>query len=162
MVPLPELLNDFFPWVSLHEMQAMLPTRLAGSLAAMGDLAEKDLIPSLYGFAGEGKAMYSAVIVEPDGMAALMRAPGQKAPLIDIFNPGDKSTTAFEIYVRNFGSGTNAGQCVLDYLQKWDEAGRPASASWRIRAIPADSDYLLMDGEFLVSKPWTKLIVGYQ
>jgi hypothetical protein len=83
-------------------------------------------------------------------------------PFIDIFNPGDNFTTTFEIYVRNFGSGTAAGQRLREHIQDWDQAGRPASAKWHIRAVPAESEYHPTDGEFLVDKPWTKLIIRYQ
>jgi hypothetical protein len=161
-VALHELLNDFFPWVDLYEPHSKQQTHVRGSLAAMGDLADQNRIPALYGFAGEWKAMYSVVIVEADGVAALMRAPGQITPFIDIFNPGDNFTTTFEIYVRNFGSGTAAGQRLREHIQDWDQAGRPASAKWHIRAVPAESEYHPTDGEFLVDKPWTKLIIRYQ
>jgi len=103
--------------------------------------------------------MYSAVVIEPDGMAAMMRPPGQIAPLIDINHPEDNNP--FELYVRNFGPGTNAAQRLLGYIQGWDQAGRPSSSRWQIRAIPAESEYEPADGEFVVNKPWTKLIIRY-
>ena len=155
-----ELLNDFIAWIDLHESQAERPTRAGGSLAAIGDLAEQNLIPSLWGFTGEWKAMYSAVIIEPQGMAALMRPPGQTAPLIDIMRFNDN--TPFDLYVRNFGPETKAGQCLLEYAHTWEQAGRPTSLKWRIRAIPAETETHPAEGEFLVEKPWTKLIVSYQ
>ena len=126
----------------------------------MGDLADKNLIPPLAGVGGEWKAMYSAVIIESDGMAAMMRPPGQVAPLIDVTHPADNAP--FELYVRNFGQGTKAGQCLLEYIQNWDQAGRPNSSKWHIRGIPAESEDHRTDGEFLVNKPWTKLIISYQ
>jgi hypothetical protein len=104
--------------------------------------------------------MYSAVLIEQDGMAALMRPPGQIAPLADMFHPEDN--VQFELYVRNFGPGTNAAQLLLEYVQHWDQAGKPTSLSWKIRAIPAEAEYNSTDGEFLVNKPWTKLIISYQ
>lgn len=161
-VALPELINGFFPWVVLHESRAKQQNRVGGSLAAMGDLADQNIIPSLFGFDGEWKAMYSAVTVEADGMAALMRPPGQIAPLMDMFNPGDNHTATFELYVRNFGPSTNAAQHLLKYIQDWDQAGRPNSFKWHIRGIPAETEYHPTDGAFLVNKLWTKLIVSYQ
>lgn len=157
-----EFLNDFSPWVALHESQAKQPTMARVSLAALGDLAEQNIIPSLFGFDGEWKAMYSAAAIEPDGMGALTRPPGQPAPLIDMFNPGDKYNTTFELHVRILGSGTNAAQRVLEHIQAWEQAGRLTSFRWHIRAIPAGTEYQPTDGEFLVNKPWTKLIISYQ
>lgn len=135
-------------------------TGLAVTLCAMGDLADQNLIPSLVGNGGEWKAMYSVGLIEQDGMAALMRSPGQIAPLADMFHSEDNAQ--FELYVRNFGLGTNAGQCLLEYIQNWDQASRLTSLSWKIRAIPAETEYNSTDGEFLVNKPWTKLVISYQ
>jgi protein-L-isoaspartate(D-aspartate) O-methyltransferase len=161
-VALHELLNDFFPWIDLQESQTKQRTHVTGSLAAMGDLADQNIIPSLFGFEGEWKARYSPVILEADGMAALMRPPGQIPPLVDIFNSGDNFTTTFELYVRRFGPGPNAAQRMLKYIQDWDRAGRPNSSKWLIRGIPAESEYHPANGEFLVNKSWTKLIISYQ
>jgi protein-L-isoaspartate(D-aspartate) O-methyltransferase len=157
-----ELMNDFFPWVSIQESQVEQRTRVGGSLAAAGELADQNLIPPLFGFDGERKAMYSVVMIEADGMAALMRPPGQTVPLIDIFDPGDKDNTSFELYVRNFGSGTNAGQTLLEHIQGWQQAGRPSSSKWHIRAMPAETEYHPAQDEFLLEKPWTKLIIRYR
>ena len=156
-----DFLNDFSPWVALHESQAKQQTMARVTIAALGDLAEQNLIPSLFGFDGDMKAMYSAAAIEPDGMAALVRPPGQPAPLIDMFNPGNKYNTTFELHVRILGSGTNAAQHVLEYIQDWDQSGRPTSSGWHIRAIPAGTEYQPSNGEFLVDKPWTKLIISY-
>jgi protein-L-isoaspartate(D-aspartate) O-methyltransferase len=155
-----ELERGLFTWVGLQEHQMKQRASLAADLWAKGDLADQNVIPSLFGMGGEWKAMFSAVMIEPDGMAALMRPPGQVAPLIDIFNPADNPP--FELYVRNLGPGLNAGQRLLEYVQHWDQVGRPNSTRWYIRAIPAENEYQLTDGEFLVNKPWTKLIISYQ
>ena len=155
-----ELERGLFTWAGLQETQAKEQAGLPADLCAQGDLADQNIIPSLAGVGGEWKAMYSAVMIEPDGMAALMRPPGQIAPLMDIMHPDDN--IPFELYVRNFGPATKAGQRLLEYVQNWDQAGRPTSWRWHIRAIPAETDYHPTDGEFLVNKPWTKLIVSYQ
>jgi protein-L-isoaspartate(D-aspartate) O-methyltransferase len=147
-------------WLGLQELQAKQPTGLIANLCAMGDLADQNIIPSLAGVGGEWKAMYSGVLIEPDGMAALMRPPGQIAPFIDMSHPDDQ--VPFELYVRKFGLGTNAEQRLLEYVQHWDQAGRLTSLGWHIRGIPAETEYHLAPGEFLVNKPWTKLIVRYQ
>ena len=155
-----ELESGFSTWMGLHESQARQQPGLPATLAAMGDLAERNIIPSLAGVGGEWKAMYSAVILETDGMAVLMRPPGQIAPLMDLMHPEDNMP--FELYVRNLGPGRNAGSRLLEYVQNWDQAGRPNSSGWHIRAIPAETEYRPTDAEFLVNKPWTKLIISYQ
>lgn len=147
-------------WVVLHESQTKQQTTLEATLCAQGDLADQNIIPSLAGVGGEWKAMYSALMIEPDGMAAMMRPPGQIAPLVDIMHPDDN--TPFELYVRNFGLGTKAGQCLLEYIRNWQQAGKPTSLEWHICGIPAETEYYPTDNEFLVNKPWTKLIISYQ
>lgn len=155
-----ELEYGLLTWAGLQETQANQQTGLPADFCAMGDLADQHIIPSLAGLGGEWKAMYTAGIIESDGMAAMMRPPGQVAPLIDVMHPDDNKP--FELYVRNFGAGTTAGQYLLDYIQNWDRAGKPTSLKWLIRGIPAETEYHLIDSEFLVNKPWTKLIIRYQ
>jgi protein-L-isoaspartate(D-aspartate) O-methyltransferase len=155
-----ELEWGLLSWVSLQESQAKRQTGLPADLCAQGDLADQNVIPALAGNGGEWKAMYSSAIIELDGMAAMARPPSQIVPLMDIMRPDDN--TPFELYIRNLGTGTKAGQCLLEYIQNWDQARRPTSLSWRIRAIPAETEYQAMDSEFLVNKPWTKLIISYQ
>jgi hypothetical protein len=133
---------------------------LRATLVARGDLADQNLIPSLAGNGGEWKAMYSAVLIGQDGMAALMRPPGQMAPLVDMFHFEDNGP--FELYVRNFGPGTHTGQLSLEYVQNWEQAGRPTSLNWKIRVLPAETEYHPTNGQFLVNKPGTILIISYQ
>ena len=155
-----ELEWGLLSWVGIQESRANQQTGLATTLCAKGDLADQNLIPSLIGNGGEWKAMYSVAMIESDGMAAVMRPPGQIAPLADIFRSEDN--VQFELYVRSFGLGTDAGQCLLEYIRNWDQAGKPASLSWKIRAIPAETEYNCTDDEFLINKTWTKIIISYQ
>jgi protein-L-isoaspartate(D-aspartate) O-methyltransferase len=147
-------------WGILQLAQTQQPTSLSATLCAQGDLADQNIIPSLAGVGGEWKAMYSDVFIESEGMAALMRPPGQMAPLINIMYSED--TAPFELYVRIFGQGIKAGQRLLEFIQNWDRSGRCTSLSWKIRAIPAAAEYQPAHDEFLLNKPWTKLIVSYQ
>lgn len=155
-----ELEWGLFSWVVIQDSQANQQTNLKATLVAKGDLADQNLIPSLAGTGGEWKSMYSAVLIEPDGMAAMMRPPGQVVPLMDIMHPDDN--IPFELYVRNFGPSTNTAQLLQEYVQNWDQAGRHTSLNWKIRAIPAEIKYQPTEGEFLVNKPWTKMIINYQ
>ena len=69
--------------------------------------------------------------------------------------------TLFEVYVRQLGPGSYAAQRLVESIQKWDRAGRPKSR-WHIRALPADMAYTLKEGEFLLDRKWTKMIVRCQ
>lgn len=155
-----EISSSFFTWMGVQRSQDNKETGSWASLCATGDLADQNIIPSLLGYGGEWKSMYSVVMIEPDGVAALMRPPGQIAPLVDINHPQDK--LLFELYVRQLGPGTSATQRVLQHIQDWDRASRPTSSRWHIRAIPAEMEYHPTESEFLVNKPWTKLVISYQ
>lgn len=155
-----ELEYGLSSWIGLHESQSKQPAGLTATLCARGDLAERNIIPSLVGIGGEWKAMYSGVSIEAEGMAAMMRPPGQTAPLIDVNRFDDN--TPFELYVRNFGPGTSAGEHLRREIQHWDRAGKPTSLGWQIRAIPAEMEYHPSDSEFLVNKPGLNLIISYQ
>ena len=49
----------------------------------------------------------------------------------------------------------------LAQIRAWDAAGRPSFETMRIRAYPKDADYVPADGELLIEKPWTRLIVEW-
>lgn len=155
-----ELVWGLSHWIGLQELQAKQPGSLSATLVALGDVADQDIVPPLVGVGGEGKAMYSSVVIASDSIAAMMRPPGQTAPLVDMMHPDDNAP--FELFVRNFGPGTQAGQCMLEYIQDWSRAGKPTPLRWLIRGISAETEYHPSEGEFLVNKPWTKLIVRYQ
>ena len=129
-------------------------------LTAMGDLADRGLIPPLVGFGGEWKSVHTVVLVESDGLAALMRPPGQAAPLEDL-NKLYADSTPFELYVRQFGPGGKAARRLLKITQGWDQAGKPTPARSHLRAIPAEIKYTPTQGEYLLDKPWTKLVISY-
>jgi hypothetical protein len=152
-VALREILDSLPIWLAIHEPGF-------ARLSAMGELAERGKIPPLLGFAGEWKSAHTVVLIESDGLAALMRPPGQVAPFEDL-EKVYTDPTVFELYVRQLGPGGNAARRLLKIIQDWDQAGKPASAALRLRAIPAEIDYSPTQGEYLLEKPWTKFVVRY-
>jgi hypothetical protein len=103
--------------------------------------------------------MNTMVLVDADGAAAMMRPPGRRPPLTDVNSPWDR--TPFEVYVRQLGTGSYAAQRLVATIQEWDRAGRPESR-WHIRALPAEMAYIPTEGEFLLDRKWTKLVIRYQ
>jgi protein-L-isoaspartate(D-aspartate) O-methyltransferase len=158
---MPEIGDRFFPWASLQGVQGNERADLRAGLSARGDLADQQVIPALWGLDGERKGMHTFVLIEAGGAAALMRPPGQTPPLIDVDHPPDHPPTAFELYVRQLGPDSHAGQCLVETIQDWDGAGRP-EPNWHIRALPAEMAYTSKEGEFLLDRKWTKLVVRYQ
>jgi protein-L-isoaspartate(D-aspartate) O-methyltransferase len=129
-------------------------------LSALGDLADGGIVPPLFGFSGEWKSVHTFVLVESDGWAALMRPPGQAAPLEDMNNLF-ADPTPFELHVRQLGPGGTAARRLLEIVQGWDQAGRPRSAALQLRAIPGEMAYDPAPGEYVLDKPWTKVVLSY-
>jgi protein-L-isoaspartate(D-aspartate) O-methyltransferase len=154
-----ELGGSFFPWIGLCGSQGKEGRLLHAGLTARGDLVDQDVIPALFGLGGEWKSLTTMVLIGADGAAAMKRPPGQRPPLADVNAPGDR--TPFEVYVRQLGPGSDAAQRLVASIQEWDRAGRPKSR-WHIRALPADMAYPLAEGEFLLDREWTKLVIRYQ
>lgn len=154
-----ELEWGLLSWVGVQNPQLRSQGSVGATLVAQGELADQHVIPLLAGHGGEFRAIYSAVLISGEGMAALMRQPGHEVPLVDQHHPEDD--VPFELYVRHFGPGSQAAQLWLEYAQNWERAGRPTILSSQIRAIPADSEYNPEEGELVMEKPFTKLIIRY-
>jgi len=153
-----ELGSSFFPWLGLQGLQGEERRLLHAGLTAKGDLADRDDIPAGFGLGGEGKSTNTAVLIEADGAAAMMRPPGQRPPLADVNSPWDRAP--FEVYVRQLGPGSYAAQSMVRSVQDWDRAGRPKSR-WQIRALPAEMAYISAEGEYVLDYGGAKLIIRY-
>lgn len=154
-----ELHDSFFPWITVRDLQVPGGTGLAAGLCATGDLADKNLIPALFGRGGEWKQMNTFVWIEPGGAAAITRPPGVIPPLVDPNHPFDDEP--FELYIRQLGPSTSATERLLKHIQYWDRAGKPSSSRWHIRAIAAEKEYHPAEGEYLLERPYTKLVIHY-
>jgi protein-L-isoaspartate(D-aspartate) O-methyltransferase len=154
-----ELEWGLLSWVDVQASQLRSQASVRGTLVAQGDLADQQVIPPLAGHGGEFRAMYSAVLINREGIAALMRPSGYAVPLVDQHHPQDD--VPFELYVRHFGPGRQTAHLWLEYAQNWERAGRPTILSCQIRAIPAGTEYNPQEGEFVLEKPFTKLIIRY-
>ncbi len=148
-----EVMDGLPTWLVAHEPEL-------ARFSATGELADRGIIPPLFGFGGEWKSVHTVVLVESDGLAALMRPPGQAAPLEDM-NKLFADPIPFELYVRQLGPGGIASRRLLKMVQDWDQAGKPGSAALHLRAIPAEIEYNPAQGEYLLDKPWTKLVLSY-
>jgi hypothetical protein len=65
------------------------------------------------------------------------------------------------LYVRQFGPDESLAQRLLARVRAWDAAGRPATDEMRVRAFPKDFAYAPVEGEFVVQKKWTRLVVDW-
>lgn len=147
------LIGSLWTWLSLLEPRIC-------KMMARGDLVERNILPPLIGIDGKQKLAGTVALLNENGLAALMRPPGHSLVLL----PFDKLFTGdqpFALFVRQFGSDDSVAQQLITQIQAWDAAGRPSFDQMRIRAYPKDSGYVSADGDFVIEKQWTKLIIEW-
>ena len=147
------LIGNLWTWLALHEPRMC-------KLFAKGDMVERDIVPALVGIDAKLKSTATGILADPGGIVALMRPPDQPVH----FLPIDKvfaSELPFPLYLRQFGQDEALTQGLITQIQAWDAAGRPAFDRMHIRAYRKDSAYLPTDGEIVLEKPWTKLIIEW-
>jgi protein-L-isoaspartate(D-aspartate) O-methyltransferase len=138
-----------------------LPESDVGILLAKGDMVDRGLVPPLVGLGGEWKSVSTSVLLGETGLVALMRPPGQPAPLIDI-NEFHIASNSFTLFVRQFGRAEDLAQRLIEQVKAWDEASRPASENLLIRAYPKWAGYTRSVDDLVVEKQWTWLVLGWQ
>lgn len=150
-----EIIAGLWMWLALHEPEL-------GRLYAWDDLAERDVVPPLIGLGDKRKVVFTPALLGGRGLAALMRPPGQPAPLgayLELLTPGPP----FPLFVRQLGPDGSPARRLVARVRDWDAAGRPSSAGMRVRAYRRDSDYppLAGEGEIIIEKQWTRLLLDW-
>ena len=164
---MPELGISFFPWMALQQPPGEATTGLRAELVARGDLADREVIPGLWGLGEPLKAMHTFALIEAECAAAMMLPPGQIPPLIDVNHPPQGPPTTFEVYVHQLGPEYHAAQRFVELIQNWDRAGRPESqwhipaSRWHIRALPGEVAYTPVEDEVLLDRKATKLVINF-
>lgn len=146
------VIGSLWTWLALHESHLC-------KLAAKGSMVERNILPPLFGVDGKQKFTGTVILLDKTGLAALMRPPDQPVPLVPIdqaFAP-----VAFPLFVRQFGSEDSIAQRLIKQIQAWDASGRPTFDQMHIRAYPKDSEYVPAEGEFVIEKQWTKLVIEW-
>jgi hypothetical protein len=92
-----------------------------------------------------------------EGLCVFVRPPVQDASPEQI----DSSRPA-ELFVRSYGRGTELAKYLIEQTKAWDVGGRPSSKGLRIRAYPKDADFVSAADEFVVSKEWSQLVLGWE
>jgi protein-L-isoaspartate(D-aspartate) O-methyltransferase len=148
--------GSLWTWLALHEPHMC-------KLIGAGDVTEESFVTPLIKIEGKQNAMGTPLLVDQMGLAALMRPPDQPAPVVtfeQLFGPDSPGEQSFSLFVRQFGSDESVAQRLLNLIQAW-KADRPSSNSMHIRAYPKDFDYEPADGEILIEKQWTKLVIKW-
>jgi protein-L-isoaspartate(D-aspartate) O-methyltransferase len=146
------LIGSLWTWLALHEPHLF-------KLSAKGEMVERNIVPALFGVDKKEKLTGTAILLDENGLAALMRPPDQPVPFVPIdqmFAP-----VPFFLYVRQFGSDDSVAQHFVAQIQAWDAASRPSFEQMRIRAYPKDAEYVPSENEFVIEKRWTKLVIEW-
>jgi hypothetical protein len=117
-------------------------------------------VPPLIGIDGKQKLAGTVALLNETGLAALMRPPGHSVVLlpVDKLFSGDQP---FALFVRQFGSDASIAQRLITQTRAWDAAGRPSSDEMHVRVYPKDREYGSAEGEFVIDKQWTKLVIEW-
>jgi hypothetical protein len=125
-VAVSEIIGGLGMWLAVHEPGM-------GRLVARDDMIAHEIVPPLYGLGQTRQVVFSAALFGEHGLAALMRPPGQSAPLGNysaLFAPGP----AVPLFVRQFGTDETPARRLVDHIRAWDAAGRPSTDRLRVRA----------------------------
>lgn len=125
-------------------------------LYAEGELAERGLVPFLFGV--PGRFCGTAGLVGEAGLCTLMRPPDHSPSI----NEQPDDSVPFELFVRSFGPDDALARRLMEQTTAWDAAGRPSLKGVRIRAYPGDTDYAPSANEVAVDKQWTQLVLDWQ
>ncbi|MBN1137754.1 MAG: methyltransferase, FxLD system [Anaerolineae bacterium] len=150
-----EVIGGLGMWLALREPNM-------ARLAAWDELVTSDIVPPLYGLGQARKVVFSPVLVGEGGLAALMRPPGQAAPLTnysELFAPGP----SFPLFVRQFGTDEGLARRLIDHIRAWDAANRPSTKRLRVRAYRLETERVPPEGKgsIVVEKQWTQLVLDW-
>lgn len=152
-----DILSDLLLWVRLNAGGAW------ASLTADGETAVLHKLPVLVAWGGDAKYTETMLYFSSLGAAALFR-PSSGGINWTNWNLPEKEQPPdppFEIGVLPLGEDPQIAASIVAIIQQWADAGRPSTNQLHIRAVPADQTSRLEAGEFLIDRPWTKLVLRY-
>lgn len=151
------MVGELWTWLALQE------PRLC-KLAAEGEVVEHNIVPPVSGIDGKQKYTGTVALVEKTGLAALTRPPDQPVHLVErdkLFLPDSPFVVPFMLFVRQFGPDETIAKRLVSQIQAWSAAGRPSSEGMHIRAYRVNSAHTPSEGEYVIEKPWTKLVLEW-
>lgn len=131
-------------------------------MTAEGDAADRGTIPDLFRYfyasspVGTVRLVSTLGVVGARGLCLFMR-PSDEAPVAE----GDPGRQPFDLFVRTFGTDDAFAERVIWQIRAWDAAGRPHPKEVRIRAYLKDAVYSPSEGDLVVDKPWSRLVLNW-
>jgi hypothetical protein len=135
--------GGLWTWLALHEPGMC-------KLVAEGEIIERDLVPALMVIEQKQPTAGTAVLLEPSGLAALVRAPDQPVPRLaadKLFAPDSPAGQPFPLFVRQFGADDSTARRLLAQIEACKAAGNGAAERMRIHAYRKVADYAPSEGE---------------
>lgn len=116
------------------------------TLMATGLAVDHDFLPYLFGSAGSLRM--ATGIVAPEGMAFLIRRPGDPLP------EGRPDWGApVELWVRSYGENDAPARRLIDAITRWDRSNRPSFTSgMRIEAYTDAGSYHPSPGDYVIER----------
>lgn len=128
-------------------------------LSALGDAADRGVLPDLFGWSSISTVRQSHTIgvFGEVGLCLCMRPPDSPPAAW----AGAGALAPFELFVRTLGLDDGLAARVVERIRAWDAAGRPSRQGMRIRAYPRDTEYVASEGELVVDKRWSRLVLDW-
>ncbi len=129
-------------WLALRDQRACV-------LYARDEAAAREDLPWLVG--EPGKWSFTLGLIGRAGLALLTRPPDQL----------EAGAHDFEPLIRSYGAAADLAQRLVELLRSWDAAGRPSSATLRIKAYPRQGGCVPVPEEVTIEKPLTRLVLQW-
>ncbi len=136
-------------------------------LSATGDAADRGIIPDLFRWSeiSTARQAHTFGVVSERGLCVLMRAepPSSTKPEVwpMAYRQRDERATTFEVLLRTYGSDDKLAHRVMEHIKSWDAADRPSRKGLRIRAYAKEAGYRPTNGELVVDKRWSRLVLDW-
>lgn len=141
-----EILDGLSPWLALRNPSSCI-------LTAEGEVADRGLVPYLFGNAGS--TCLSGGLLEDDTLCMLMRPPDHR------LGTNTYASAAFPLYIRSFGPNRQLVRRLIEQITAWDAAGRPTTDRMRVKAYPQAVGYQPAAHERCIDRPSMRFVIDW-
>ena len=143
-------------WAGLNFWLALREPELC-SLWVMRKLLDGGPVPGLLPIRGRYDWSFAYGLLDSESLNVLIRQPHSSGAL-------KISNSTSELVVRSFGPAQphSTAQRLIEQVQAWEAAGRPATDGLRIRAYPPDTECVPTSSEIVVQKKWMHLLFDWR
>jgi protein-L-isoaspartate(D-aspartate) O-methyltransferase len=130
-------------------------------LHAEGEMADRGIVPFLFGLAGEYCG--SGGLLRGERMVMLMQPPDSPLPTEPPTPESFEKGEPFPLWVRSYGPDDTLAQELVDLIAEWERAGRPTEEErLHVRAYRKGSGYVGGENELVIEKRSTTLVLDWR